>query len=174
MQPSPVGRVGCWVVALMQFEEYKNKECWSCHPFYLPQSFQYCLCVMKACCCFPKETDFLCNTKLAKMSPLWKGEVILCSVWEKPFLSSDIVTATCLGAGILTLFLPLIEQQLPTDLFHLWVALVHQLFISLTFCPPSAFSPLCTAVCSCWLLGQRKYLCQKSKLVVSAATLSST
>jgi len=77
-----------------------------------------------------------------------------------PYLSSDIVTASCLGAGSLALFLPLIEQQLPTGSFHLWAAFVHKLFISLTFCPPPAFSPLCTAVhyCGFWA---RENICVK-------------
>lgn len=141
-----------------------------------PGSFsQYCFWVMEAHCLSPKETDLPCNTELTKMSPLWKGEVILHSAGEKmAYLASDIVTASCLGAVFLALFLPLIEQQLPTDSFHLWVALVCKIFISLTFFPLPAFSPLCTAVCYCWLLGQRKYLYQKSKLVVSAITLSPT
>lgn len=174
MQHSPIGRVGCWAVAQMQFGKYKKSGVLEL-PSLLPTSELSVLSLCtKACCSSPKETDFLFNTKLAKMCLLWKGEGILCSAWEKPLLSSDTVTASCLVAGILTLFLPFIEQQLSTDSFHLWVALVYKLFISLSFCPPSAFSPLCTAVCSSWLLGQWKYLCQKSKLVVSATTLSSS
>lgn len=151
MQHSPIGRVGSWAVCQIQSEEYKKIRSVGVAIAFTYPGASSVVFVTKACCSSPKETDFLFNTK---MSLLWKGEVILCSVWEKPFLSSDTVTASCLGAGILTLFLPLIKQQLPTDSFHLCVALVYKLFISLTFCPPSAFCPLCTAVCSSWLLGQ--------------------
>lgn len=110
-------------------------------------------------CLSPKETGLPCadnsaHAKLTKFSMLWNWKVILHSVWEKlAYPSSDIVTASCLGTGILTLFLPLIEQQLHIDSFHLWVALLYKLFISLTSCLPPAYSPLCTALCFCWFLG---------------------
>lgn len=89
-----------------------------------------------AVCLLKKQTSLV--TQSLQRCPHYEREKLfyVLSVKKMAYLSSDIVTASCLGAGILALFLPSIEQQLPADSFHLWVALVCKLFISLTLFLP--------------------------------------
>lgn len=141
-----------------------------CHPFYLRQSSSIILPVLSLghrSILFVSRRNraplygLLCSHGAYSDIHVMKGwSYFTFCLGKTAYLSSDIVIASCLGGSILALFLPLIEQQLPTDSFHLWVALVCKLHISLTFHPPPAFFPFCTAVyyCGFWA---RENVCVK-------------